>query len=309
MLSGMKNVQPVLVSGEITIETTLAVDGFPVAYHPVHFPFFQMNSSVAGVGVNQGAAYRALGREARLLGLIGRDLRGDMVLSGLDQLALDSRHILRPLSQTTQSLILFDPSGKRMIWNDLKDIQEAIYPVESFLAALEGCGAAVLCNLNFNRPLLPLAKERGIPVVTDVHVTADPEDPYNREFMAAADVLFLSNELFPGREKEFAGELIRRYSFGLLVIGLGAHGALLWDRTRDLWHHSPGVNLRPVVNTIGAGDALSACFTDGWLRGLSPEEALDRACRFAGWKVGARGAAEGFLTTEQLQGTASLPVG
>lgn len=291
----------VLISGEVTLETTLGVKSFPLSYEPVQYPFFQMDSSVAGVGVNQGAAYKALGRPTRLLGLIGRDLRGQTILSGLEILGLDTAWVRRDLDQSTQSLILYDPQGKRMIFNDLKDIQERLYPEEEFRRAAAGCEAAVLCNINFNRSLLQPARSLGLPVVTDVHTIADPQDGYNKDFMAYADLLFVSNEHFPGREKEFCEELIRRYSFHVLVVGMGCQGALVWDRKTQSWHHSPSVTLRPVVNTIGAGDALSACFTDGWLAGLSPQAALDRACRFAGWKVGAKGAAEGFLSSEELE--------
>ncbi|MGC4000274.1 MAG: carbohydrate kinase family protein [Anaeromyxobacter sp.] len=190
-----------------------------------------------------------------------------------------------------------------MIFNDLKDVQDARYPEAEALQAMDGVEAAVLCNMNFVRPLLGEARARRIPVVTDVHTIDDPEDPYNREFLAGADTVFVSNEHFAGREKEFAGELIRRYGFGLLIIGMGAEGALLYRRDADRWHHSPAPRLREVVNTIGAGDALSASFVDGWLRGLGPEAALDRACVFAAWKVGARGAAEGFLTAAELEQT------
>jgi len=297
----MKNVNPVLISGEITVETTLSVENFPIPYHSVQYPFFQMNSSVAGVGVNQGAAYRVLERNTKLLGMIGQDLRGQMVLSGLAELGADPRFITQNLTQTTQSLILYDPTGKRMIWNDLKNIQETPYPQDLFLEAVKDCDAAVLCNMNFNRPLLKLARDRGVLVVTDVHVLSDPVDSYNQDFMAAADILFVSNEHFPGREKEFAGELIKKHGFRLLVIGMGDQGALVWDRSRELWHHSLAPQLRPVVNTVGAGDSLSACFVDGWLSGYSPEKALDRACHFASWKVGARGAAEGFLSRSELE--------
>ena len=42
----------VLVSGLINIETTLQVEGFPIPYFQVHYPFYGVNSSVSGVGYN-----------------------------------------------------------------------------------------------------------------------------------------------------------------------------------------------------------------------------------------------------------------
>jgi ribokinase len=42
----------ILVSGLINLETTLRVEQFPLAYEPVRFPFFGVQTAVAGVGYN-----------------------------------------------------------------------------------------------------------------------------------------------------------------------------------------------------------------------------------------------------------------
>jgi sugar/nucleoside kinase (ribokinase family) len=103
---------------------------------------------------------------------------------------LSTEFFIRRLPQTAQSIILYDTAGRRQIHVDLKNIQEQRYPRDLFAVALDRVSAAVLCNINFNRPLLEMAKQKGIPICTDVHTIADPEDEYNRDFMAAADVLF-----------------------------------------------------------------------------------------------------------------------
>ena len=55
----------------------------------------------------------------------------------------------------------------------------------------------VLCNINYTRAFLSLGKELGKPVATDVHAIADLDDAYNRDFMAHADILFMSHERLP----------------------------------------------------------------------------------------------------------------
>lgn len=42
----------VLVAGLINIETTVQVEGFPVEYTPVRYPFFGVKTTVSGVGLN-----------------------------------------------------------------------------------------------------------------------------------------------------------------------------------------------------------------------------------------------------------------
>lgn len=64
---------PILVSGLVNIETTVRVDGFPIPYLPVRYPFFGVRSTVSGVGYNVAKALSVLGSDVRLLALIGRD--------------------------------------------------------------------------------------------------------------------------------------------------------------------------------------------------------------------------------------------
>ena len=51
---------PIFVSGLINIETTLRIKAFPLEYNPVNFPFFGIQSAVAGVGYNVSKALTAL---------------------------------------------------------------------------------------------------------------------------------------------------------------------------------------------------------------------------------------------------------
>jgi len=53
----------ILVMGLTNIETTLAVEQFPIEYQPVRFPFNGIESHVSGVGVNNVLALNALGQQ------------------------------------------------------------------------------------------------------------------------------------------------------------------------------------------------------------------------------------------------------
>ncbi len=103
----------ILVSGLINIETTLHVEGFPVPYFPVRYPFFGIGSSASGVGYNIAAALTALGDEVRLLSLIGQDAAGSLVRQALAQDSVSARFVLPLLAQTAQAVILYDGAGRR----------------------------------------------------------------------------------------------------------------------------------------------------------------------------------------------------
>jgi len=69
----------ILVSGLVNLETTVKVDGFPVPWFPVRYPFFGVASSVSGVGYNVARALQALGSSPLLLSLVASDLAGRQV--------------------------------------------------------------------------------------------------------------------------------------------------------------------------------------------------------------------------------------
>lgn len=288
------------LSGLINLETTLAVEGFPLDYFPVHYPFFGIQTTVSGVGFNLAAALTGLGNQVRLASLIGPDGNGALARKALAAAGIPDGLVLNRARDTAQSVILYDPHGRRQIHVDLKAIQDLHYPEAYARDALRQSDLAVLCNINFSRNLLPLARRIGVPVATDVHDLADIEDDYNRDFMEGAQILFLSDARLPDTPEAFARALLRRYQVRILVIGLGAEGALLAVREDDSIGRFPAVYTRPVVNTIGAGDALFAAFSDRYLRSKDPYRALQQAIVFASYKVGAKGAAQGFLSGKEL---------
>jgi ribokinase len=291
----------ILVSGLTNIETTLQVEGFPIPYFPVRYPFFGIRSLVAGVGYNVAKALTVLGDEVHFATMIGTDVAGDSVKRELASLGLSTAFVDAQMEQTAQSVILYDQEGQRQIHTDLKDIQTRSYSEALFEEALEGCSLAVLANINFSRPFLQKVKEWGIPIATDVHALHDLEDDYNRDFMAAADVLFMSDARLPAPPEPWAAMVMERYGPEILVIGMGAQGALLSVKQDGFTGIFPAVPTRPVVNTIGAGDALFSAFLHFYNKTGAPYLSLRKAIAFASYKIGEDGAANGFLDEAALE--------
>lgn len=299
----------ILVAGLTNIETTLKIDGFPYDYTPVRFPFFGVQSSISGVGYNVTKALTTLGHRVRFLSLLGDDFAGGMVRATLAHNDIDDTYVLAGLAQTPQSVILYDTDGKRAINTDLKDIQEHTYPVQNFEQALSKSTLAVLCNINFARPLLERAKAAGVPVATDVHAISDIHSHYDADFMRHADILFQSHEHLPVAPREWIYRLWDTYQTPVVVVGMGADGALLGLRDNALVAHVPALQTRPIINTIGAGDALFSAFVHGYVQTRDPVAALKQAVVFASWKIGETGAAAGFLNADELTAKATSVYG
>lgn len=291
----------ILVSGLLNIETTVAVRKFPIDYYPIDYPFFGVNSNVSGVGFNIARALVTLGDEVSLYSFLGKDDEAQRVLGQLKKDNIGTDNIIRTLSDTPSSVVLYDPQGKRQIYCDLKDIQEQMIDPKPLEADLKACGIAALCNINFNRELIKAAKKLGVTTATDVHVLGDIDDDYNRDFMENADILFLSDENLPCEAEQFIEKLSNRYHNKIIVIGRGAKGAMLFEAQSGEITEIPAYTGGKVVNTIGAGDALFSAFVHFFAKGLSAKDALRRAVIFAGVKIGSNGASKGFCDEKTIE--------
>ena len=287
----------ILVSGLVNTETTAAVRGFPIRYYPIDYTFFGVNTAVSGVAFNLSKALTVLGDKVRLISMTGKDFAAAYIRDALGELGVETGFVKPTLRQTPSSVVLYDPEGNRQIYCDLKDIQET--PCEFDASMLDGIDLVVACNINFNRPLLRLAKQAGKRIATDVHVLSDIHDEYNREFMEQADILFLSDEAVGGGYRAFMEQLAQAYPCRIIVMGRGAKGAAIYLRqTREITE-MPAASVGAVVNTVGAGDALFSAFLHFYAKGLAPLDALQRAQVFAAYKITVSGASQGFVT-EQL---------
>lgn len=291
------------VSGLINVETNLRIRSFPVTYYPIDYPFFGINSTISGVGYNIATAAKTLGNDVAFASLIGKDHEGRRISHTLDKDGTDKTYIFETLDETPVSVILYEPAenGRRQIYCDLKDIQDKTLDPEKVRAAIESADVCVLCNSNFNRALLPIAKALGKPVATDVHALNDIRDEFNSDFMRYADILFLSDEDLPVKPNDFISALKVEYKAGIIVIGLGAAGAMLYERATDTVTAIPSAAIGGVVNTIGAGDALFTAFNHYYFHGCGAVEALKRAQVFAALKIRHDGGGRGFSTEAQVE--------
>lgn len=296
----MNSMKKILVSGLINIETTLKIDQFPLHYFPVTYPFHGVRTTISGVGFNLAKGLTILGNEVNFLSLIGQDFYASIIRQECNNIGMSDQYLLSDLPETAQSVILYEKSGRRQIHTDLKDIQEHNYPSDLFEQAISESDLCVLCNINFNRHLLEIAKVREKVIATDVHAIQDVNDAYNQDFMAAADILFLSHEQLSSSPQAIMQSLWDHYHNGIIVIGLGDQGAMLGLLETRSITQIPSIQTRPILNTIGAGDALFSAFLHTYQQTRDPILSLQKAVLFSSYKIGSIGAAEGFIDMQAL---------
>jgi ribokinase len=290
----------ILVSGLINIETSLYVDSFPITYNPARYPFFGINSRISGAGYNIAKALTTLENQVTFLSIVGQDFVAQQIRVALAADRLSDQFVLGLLDNTVQSVIIYDRNGRQQIHLDLKNVQQQLYPEAVFEAMMPDCELFALCNVHFSRPFLAKAQKTGKLIATDVHVVHRLDDEYNHDFMQAANILFMSDELLHTSPESWANNVLGRYSPDILVIGMGAKGALLCVKKDNFMERFPSVQIRPIINTAGAGDALFAAFIHVYMESRDPYQAMKQAIVFASYKIGSVSSADGFLNRQAL---------
>ena len=133
-------------------------------------------------------------------------------------------------------------------------------------------------------------------VSVDLQDLHDVDDPYRRDFIAAADVVFVSSVHLA--DPRAALDALHRPG-RLVVCGRGARGCAV--RSDDGYREYEAVSLpEPVVDTTGAGDALAAGVLSAFvIDGRPIDEAVHRGQLAARWCCSHRGSGE-LITLAQL---------
>ena len=151
------------------------------------------------------------------------------------------------------------------------------------------------------------ARDAGALVSVDVNYrarlwSADEARPVLSALARLADIVIASEDELglvvatPSDESAAADELA---GFGVkqLVVKRGARGATVWKDGAA--HHAEAIRVT-VLDTIGAGDALTAGYLSGVLDGLDPAAALHRGTITASFAVAAVGDWEGLPNRDEL---------
>lgn len=287
----------IYVSGLLNFETILNVKAFPIKYFPIDYPFFGTTSTVSGTAYNISKAMKTLGDKILLSSHVGDDLLGRTIILEAKRSRINTSNIKLSLESTPNTVVLVDSAMNAQTYCDLKDVQEVTSNFLEEKDKIEEADLVVLCNNNFNRPLLSKAKELGKKIATDVHIIGRVDDPFNEDFMKYADILFLSSRgLTDYNYEDFLLEIYNKYHNEIIILGEGREGAMILDSKKRIIYHIDAITVREIVNTVGSRDALVSAFLHFYLKGIDSLECLKLAEVFTSFKIGASGSAQGFLT-------------
>ncbi|MBZ5592376.1 MAG: carbohydrate kinase family protein [Acidobacteriia bacterium] len=266
---------------------------------------------LGGNGASTSYTLGKLGTPVRLIGMVGQDAFGDVVLSKLAGAGVETAGIARSPAPTATTVVLVDSSGNRMFLHRLGASGEAFAkPVEFTPDVTRGMSRFHLASV-FGLPklrphtadLLRRAREAGLETSVDTQW-----DTLGRWMQDLAPCLPYTDLLFMNEDEArmLTGASDPARAAGVMQ-GHGARTVVLKLSGRGCAVFGPGVAIEcpafdvPVVDTTGAGDCFAGAFLAARLRGRSDADAAKFANATGALVIQQLGAVEGVRSYEETE--------
>lgn len=291
----------VVVVGSLNADLTVRTERLPRAGETVHGSALAV--APGGKSSNQAAAAARLGARVAMVGAVGDDDRGHLLLRELREAGVDVRGVLRlPGIATGTALIIVDRAGENTIVLSAGANGE-LTPDRLTGLAERLQGAEVLC-LCFEVPMETVvaaalqARETRVRVLLNPSPAAAIED----RLLDVIDVLLLNEseaaDLLEARgDWDVTASRLRERGGRAAIVTLGGEGAVVLQEGRVT--PIPAVAVTP-VDTTGAGDAFTGAVASQLAGGASLIDAARFGARAAAWSVTRPGAQPSYATLAEL---------
>lgn len=266
-------------------------------------------SGGGGKGANQAVAASRLGSRVALIGRVGDDDLGTELVAGLAVEGIDTSGIdvaakaptgiaVITVDEAAENTIVVSPGANMTLSPDqIEEHREVIAGAKVLLAQLEVPLGAITAAVDAARGLVCLNPAPAQKLPDQLLDRVDVLIP-NRSELA-----LLAGTGVPKTVEEAAGAAQRLSTKGIVVVTLGAEGALVVDGNGEVTHlEAPGIE---AVDPTAAGDAFCGALAHSLSRG---EPILDGARRavvagaLAATRRGARDALPSPAEVESLLG-------
>jgi ribokinase len=256
-----------------------------------------------GKGANTAVAAARLGADVALLGAVGDDAHGGLLLDSLKESGVRTEFVRVVSKPTGLAFITVTPDGENSILVS-PGANRTLRP-EDVTAALPGARVMV-ASLEIPLATVEHAVTTAAAAGTRTILNLSPVASVPEETLAAVDLLLVNQheaalllgkaEDTPVRAPELSGLLDLGPSTA--VVTAGARGAVVVEADGLTEVPSPSVD---VVDTTGAGDAFAGALATALCDGAALPDAVERAVRVAAFSVTRRGAQPSYPTVAELK--------
>lgn len=291
-----------MVAGFVQFETIVKVDNLPLPYKEFESIPETIDAGIGGAGFNEAMALRWLGDEVDFMSMVAKTMSRTQIHADLvrKEVNLNTDYILQKLDGMPTAVALYASSGKKQIFEDVKDIRTVEYDVKLFESQIQDKDMVLISNCNFCRPILALAKKYNKPLALNVRSMRAEKIANKEDFLAAADIVYISDDDLEGDPYDCINECKKKYDPEIIIMGLGPKGVILYIRKDNSVIEYKPVKTQDVVNTIGAGNALFSSFLHYYVKTGDARDAIKNALLFVSYKISFVGTSNGFMTEEQI---------
>jgi ribokinase len=299
----------VVVVGSLNADLTITTDRLPSAGETVAGHDFAIRPG--GKGANQAVAAVRLGSALSLVGAVGDDVHGNMLVQAADRDGIDTDSIVRIAGTSTgvavievdangeNSIVVFPGANGRLAPHHVEQEAERI------------AAAAVVC-LCLESPLETViaATRLGHKAGAIVMLNLSPFKEVPAEVLADADLLLVNEheaaQLLGSTDPTLDWEATARgfTARGVrdVVVTLGARGSMVIQGGPENLPVLTPIPAAPtsVVDTTGCGDAFTGAVADSLARGEALVAAARRAAVVASMAAATQGAQDSYPTLSEV---------
>ncbi|MBA4601309.1 ribokinase [Thermoactinomyces mirandus] len=286
----------IAVIGSLSIDLVVSADKRPQAGETVLGNSFE--TVPGGKGANQAVAAAWLGAEVIMIGRVGNDSFGNVILENLKANQVKTQYV-EPVTHArsgTAHITLAEGDNSIVVVKGANDFTTPEYVRKAETAIRDADVVLIQCEVPDETVeyTADLCERLGVPLL----LNPAPARPISKDVIARS-AFITPNEheykiLFDSADRS---EVLRKYP-NKLIITEGKKGVRFFNGEKEMV--IPGVTM-PVVDTTGAGDTFNAAFAVAIAEGKSIENTLEFANLAAALSVTKFGAQSGMPTMDEVQ--------
>ena len=297
----------IVVIGSLNADFVIRLQRFPGPGETVAGRDFKV--FCGGKGANQACGAARLGGEVSMIGQVGNDAHGDLLIENLAAAGVDVTHIFRAADVSTGvAAITINAEGENQIV--VVPGANGSFGEEQLQRSRELIASAGIVLLQLEIAAR-LAKAAGALVILD----PAPAQQLPEDLLGSVDYLTPNESelgiltgtaaegFSPAVAAQKAGEL-RKRGVRKVLVKMGAQGALLVDGQQETFWRALPVS---AVDTTAAGDAFNAAFAYALASGQSELDAGRFATAAAAYSVTRAGAQPSMPTRAEVESLSATP--
>ncbi|KZE52234.1 ribokinase [Brevibacillus parabrevis] len=294
----------IAVVGSINMDLVSHVHHLPKAGETIASHDFMLIPG--GKGANQAVAAARLGAHVSMIGMVGEDENGTIMLAGMTEAQVHVEGIKRSGTTGMAFINVSDDGENNIVLVPGANAQVSIEHINENLSIIEQSDV-VLLQLEIPLHVVEYVVKKAAALGKLVILNPAPAKALSQQLLQHVHTLtpneteLASLSGLPVTTPEEAGEAARKLLASgprRIIVTLGEKGALLVTEEKTV--HVPACRVEP-VDTTAAGDSFTAAFAVGMAKGMSDVEAAGFASKVAAIVVTRRGAQPSLPTLAEVE--------